>query len=336
MSSDSLIHALAGALGGIAAMSATYPLIFLSTRAAVETKKENKTTYEAVHDIITREGLTGLYSGLGSSLIGIAVTQGAYYFFYERTRASILDRKSGSKALSTLESMLAGLVAGSATAVISNPVWVIQTSQAVQTMEPSDSAGESASSKRATVIKKLGIWETIQHILSKGGLPAFWRGIGPALVLVTNPVLQYTVFEQLKNLLVLRRTAKLRAAGQRGPGTLTDIDFFFLGAISKLGKLRWSVYSLQHIFTLDSVATSITYPYIVIKSRLQAGHSSALRYKSALDGILTVIQEEGISGVYKGVGNKLIQSVLTAAILFVGQKRIYEMTKKALAPVLIK
>lgn len=68
--------------------------------------------------------------------------------------------------------------------------------------------------------------------------------------------------------------------------------------------------------------------YSVIKSRLQAGHSSALRYKSALDGILTVIQEEGISGVYKGVGNKLIQSVLTAAILFVGQKRIYEMTKK--------
>jgi hypothetical protein len=40
--SDSAIHALAGAAGGIAAMTATYPLIFLSTRAAVETKNEPK------------------------------------------------------------------------------------------------------------------------------------------------------------------------------------------------------------------------------------------------------------------------------------------------------
>jgi solute carrier family 25 (peroxisomal adenine nucleotide transporter), member 17 len=53
-----------------------------------------------------------------------------------------------------------------------------------------------------------------------------------------------------------------------------------------------------------------------------------MRYKSSLDGILTVIEEEGISGLYKGIGNKLVQSVLTAAILFACQKRIYEVIKK--------
>ena len=63
----------------------------------------------------------------------------------------------------------------------------------------------------------------------------------------------------------------------------------------------------------------------VVKSRLQAGHA---KYKSALDGILSIIKNEGIGGVYKGVGNKLLQSVLTAAILFVGQKKIYEVIKK--------
>lgn len=68
-------------------------MIFLSTRAAVETKNEKKvsgtmlvsqsayidpeqTTYEAVKDIVKREGVFGLYSGLGSSLWGIAVTNG--------------------------------------------------------------------------------------------------------------------------------------------------------------------------------------------------------------------------------------------------------------------
>lgn len=48
--------------------------------------------------------------------------------------------------------------------------------------------------------------------------------------------------------------------------------------------------------------------------------------------MLSIIKNEGVGGVYKGVGNKLLQSVLTAAILFVGQKKIYEVTKKVSIP----
>ncbi|EGN93068.1 hypothetical protein SERLA73DRAFT_190233 [Serpula lacrymans var. lacrymans S7.3] len=312
MPSDSTIHALAGATGGIVAMSATYPLIVLSTRAAVETKNESKPVYQAVLDIIKREGVLGLYSGLNSSLLGIAVTNGVYYYFYERSRGAILNSRAGSKALSTIESIIAGLIAGSATTIISNPIWVVQTSQAVHTVEyPS-----SDPSQAKTVVKKLGFVETIRNILAKDGVGAFWRGIGPALVLVINPVLQYTIFEQLKNMLIRTRTEKMRAAGLvAAVAVLSDWDFFFLGALSKL------------------VATSITYPYIVVKSRLQAGHAHALQYKSSLDGLLTILRDEGIQGLYKGIGSKVTQSVLTAAILFAGQRRIYELIKKALAPV---
>jgi len=200
------------------------------------------------------------------------------------------------------------LIAGSATTIIVNPIWVVQMSQAVQTVH------EEGTSSVLHATERLSLIQTVKFILKKGGIAAFWRGIGPALVLVINPIVQYTVFEQLKNRLIARRTARLRrrTGSSSVVGVLTDLDFFFLGALSKL------------------VATSATYPYIVIKSRLQAGHNSALRYKSSLDGILTVIKEEGVSGLYKGVGSKLTQSVLTAAILFAGQKRIYEITKATL------
>ena len=66
----------------------------------------------------------------------------------------------------------------------------------------------------------------------------------------------------------------------------------------------------------------------VIKSRLHAGDVNALKYKSSLDGLLAILREEGVQGLYKGMGSKLIQSVLTAAILFAGQRRIYEVTKE--------
>lgn len=86
---------------------------------------------------------------------------------------------------------------------------------------------------------------TVHDILSKNGVAGFWRGIGPALVLVINPVIQYTIFEQLKNLLVKRRTAKLRAHGlSKAVAVLSDWDYFFLGALSKLGE---SAFILCHL-----------------------------------------------------------------------------------------
>ncbi|KIJ20078.1 hypothetical protein PAXINDRAFT_166232 [Paxillus involutus ATCC 200175] len=306
--SDSAIHSLAGAAGGIVAMLATYPLVVLSTRAAVETKNDDKTIIQVGFDTVKREGVRGLYSGLNSSLVGIAVTNGVYYYFYERSRSIILDSRTGSKALSTLESILAGLIAGSATTIISNPIWVVQTSQAVQSAETN--LPDPSTSKP----RKLGAVKTIGKIISRDGLAGFWRGIGPALVLVINPIIQYTVFEQLKNALVKSRTAKMRANGQGSAvAVLGDWDFFLLGALSKL------------------VATGITYPYIVVKSRLQAGQVHAQRYKSSFEGLSTILKEEGLQGLYKGAGSKLLQSVLTAAILFAGQKRIYEVTKKAVS-----
>lgn len=156
-----------------------------------------------------------------------------YYYFYERSRGVVLSARAGSKGLNTLESMLVGLIAGSATTIISNPIWVVQTTQAVYSMnQESASAAAGEPSKQA---ERPGFVNTVQHILRKDGLTALWRGLGPALVLVINPIIQYTIFEQLKNFLVKSRTAKLRAGGAKtAVALLSDWDYFFLGALSKL------------------------------------------------------------------------------------------------------
>lgn len=178
-----------------------------------------------------------------------------YYYFYESSRGAILSSsfRSGGKGLSTIESMIAGFIAGSATTIISNPIWVIQTSQAIRTMDSPSSSSPSVTPdpsrplSRSKAPKKLSMLETIDFIIRKDGIGAFWRGLGPALVLVANPMLQYTVFEQLKNYLVRHRLNQMRtraAATTRGralavivaSAVLSDWDYFLLGAISKLSE----------------------------------------------------------------------------------------------------
>ena len=100
-----------------------------------------------------------------------------------------------------------------------------------------EATDSSPSTSTLQPVRKLSILQTVQQILATDGPLGFMRGVGPALVLVINPIIQYTVFEQLKNILVKRRTAKARTAGGATAAAvlLTDLDFFLLGALSKFG-----------------------------------------------------------------------------------------------------
>lgn len=75
MVSDGFVHACAGGAGGMIAMTATYPLVSISMRAAVEqSRAKQKSMLEAAQKIVKEEGVQGLYSGLSSSLLGISIT----------------------------------------------------------------------------------------------------------------------------------------------------------------------------------------------------------------------------------------------------------------------
>lgn len=308
MVSESLVHACAGGAGGLVAMTATYPLMAISTRAAVDrSRKPGESLVQAVRTVLAEEGLLGLYDGLGSSLLGIGVSNFVYYFFFEAARDFILTSKRLTRSttaalgtLTTLESIVAGLLAGSATAVASNPIWVVNTRQTVRTTR------RTSEGAAAPVLRRLSFLATLRSIVEKDGVRALWKGIGPALVLVTNPVLQYTAFEQLKTWVLASRAA---ARGRAQP--LRDWDYFWLGALSNL------------------IATGITYPQIVIKARQQAISNDADRPQRAnvWTAMTDVVHEEGLGGLYRGISSKLLQSILTAAILFASKERIYQMTK---------
>ncbi|TKW56997.1 Peroxisomal membrane protein PMP47A [Colletotrichum tanaceti] len=295
---DNVAHALAGAGGGLLSMALTYPLITLSTRAQVESKRADSAFLTAVQKIVAREGVSGLYSGLESALFGISVTNFVYYYWYEWTRAffEAAAEKAGraSKKLTTVESMMAGALAGSATVIITNPIWVVNTRMTTRSSANTEGKDEEAqTSKPKKAPSTIG---TLLALIKNEGPQALFSGVIPALVLVINPILQYTLFEQMKNTVEKKRR-------------VTPTIAFFLGALGKL------------------FATSVTYPYITVKSQMHvAGNGEKKEGMSRT--ISRVIREEGYAGLYKGIGPKVTQSVLTAAFLFAFKDVLYEQTIK--------
>ena len=133
-------------------------------------------------------------------------------------------------------------------------------------------------------------------LIREEGFAALWTGVAPALVLVINPVIQYTIFEQIKNYIQRRRK-------------LTPFDAFLIGALGKL------------------IATGSTYPYITLKARMQLRQSGTEQY-TFLSGFTKILKDEGVAGLYKGIGPKILQSVLTAALLFGFKEQLYVYTRR--------
>ena len=162
--------------------------------------------------------------------------------------------------------MLAGALAGSATVLITNPIWVVNTRMTAR--QSNDSSEPLLPGSPPARTRKPSTIATLVKLFREEGPTALFAGVLPALVLVINPILQYTIFEQLKTALAKRRRVLPR-------------DIFILGALGKLA------------------ATSITYPYITVKSRMHVATADSTK-ENMIESLRRIVREEGWKGLYKG------------------------------------
>jgi adenine nucleotide transporter 17 len=189
--------------------------------------------------------------------------------------------------------MIAGAIAGSATVIITNPIWVVNTRVTTRKQDHEHDVEKGRPQRKAANPSTIG---TLMALLKNEGPQALFSGVLPALVLVINPILQYTLFEQMKNYVEKRRK-------------VTPTVAFFLGALGKL------------------FATTVTYPYITVKSRMHvAAHGT--KKEGMSETLKRIVSDEGTPGLYKGIVPKVTQSVLTAALLFAFKDVLYEQTVK--------
>lgn len=169
-----------------------------------DTTERYTSTLDAIRKITAKSGLSGLYAGLPGSLLGVASTNFAYFYWYTIVR-SFYQRRTNTTNLSTAVELSLGAVAGALAQLFTIPVAVVTTRQ-----QTTPVGG-----------KQLGLIDTAKEVIREDGYTGLWRGLKASLVLVVNPAITYGSYQRFKDILYPNKKS------------LSMLESFILGALSK-------------------------------------------------------------------------------------------------------
>lgn len=295
-------NAVAGTVAGLTSVVALHPLDIVRTRFQVHDGRDPllpkyRSTLNAVLMITRTEGLRGLYAGLVPAVVGSSLSWGMYFFFYNNVK--VQNKLWSGEELGAGLHLISAAEAGALVCVLTNPVWLVKTRLQLQ-------APRHGSHKPYS-----GFMNALRLIVRDEGWCALYKGLGPSLLLVSHGSLQFMAYEEGRKFVSkLRGRTKVEDNGATDT-SLKPVDFVVLGALSKV------------------FATSITYPYQVIRARVQQRPSSGgiAKYTSSLHAFRETIRYEGVLGLYKGIVPNFLKNVPASSVTFLVYETMLKMLK---------
>ncbi|CAK9817876.1 Mitochondrial carrier protein Rim2 [Anthophora plagiata] len=130
--------------------------------------------------------------------------------------------------------------------------------------------------------------ECVERIYRQSGVMGFYKGIMASYIGISETVIHFVIYEAVKTSLATYRTSNERK-------TLRDfIEFMAAGSFSK------------------TIASTVAYPHEVARTRLR---EEGTKYQTFWQTLRTVYTEEGIHGLYRGLGTHLIRQIPNTAII---------------------
>uniref|UniRef100_A0A4X1VWA4 Solute carrier family 25 member 17 n=1 Tax=Sus scrofa TaxID=9823 RepID=A0A4X1VWA4_PIG len=201
------------------------------------------------------------------------------------------NRTYGFRAVLRKPGPRRGRSRGVVNVLLTTPLWVVNTRLKLQ--------GAKFRNEDIVPTNYSGIIDAFHQIIRDEGISALWNGTFPSLLLVFNPAIQFMFYEGLKRQLLKKRMK------------LSSLDVFIIGAIAK------------------AIATTVTYPMQTVQSILRFGRhrlNPENRTLGSLRNVLYLLHQRvrrfGIMGLYKGLEAKLLQTVLTAALMFLVYEKL--------------
>lgn len=320
-------HATAGSIGAATSNLVTYPLALIVTRLQIQRSLHRECTepaeggYRSLGDAIAKiyeseDGFAGFYAGLVPDTIKTIADSFLFFLAYNYLRQTRLKARGPStKHLPVVDELAVGFVAGAFSKLWTTPIAnVVTRQQAASIMSRSQHPQDKKSSIRSVVLK----------IRSEKGIQGFWSGYSASLILTLNPSITFLLFETLKRLFIHRRKRS------NPPPQAT----FLIAAISK------------------TIASTITYPFSLAKSRAQAPsktsegkdtegkgtaetvdeetRSAAWKSKTrttsnVFSTILQIARTEGLGGLYEGLSGEVLKGFFSHGFTMLVKQAVHRL-----------
>lgn len=295
-------HAVAGAAGSAVSNVATYPLKLIVTRLqmqrlAARKKKptsdtkdaDQKTGYASIQDAAQKiyrneGGIRGFFTGVGDDTWKTIADSFLFFLAYTILRQRRLNAKAGSNGKKRAVLPILDELAIGVLAGAFSKLWTTPLANIVTRKQTAalDDPSKPISTKQVAA-----------QIKAEKGFVGFWSGYSESLVLTLNPSITFFLNELLKYLLLPRHKRN------NPPAAVT----FLIAAVSK------------------SVASAITYPVSLTKTRVQADSSSREGTKPSnafsfnlFTSLQSIAAEEGISALYDGLFGEVVKGFLSHGI----------------------
>ncbi len=298
-----LLHFAAGWLAASVSAVLLSPLEVLKTRqqSSLRSLSAGMRVDQMLMGIVRAEGFVGLYRGLVPTLLGVGPTRAIFFGGYSFLKQGLESRGIGGAPEQHSSSMhlLAASLASMASVTITSPVWVVKTRLQLQSAAPASPSPQHYS----------GVWDAFRKIHASEGPGAFFRGLSASYLGVIETSLQFVLYGHLKSYIIAQRLQAMPPAAREGR------------SLAELHALAYSGASSFWTSALTKfVVAIITYPHEVLRTRMRevtvvAGQRETQRYRSVLQTASLVLREEGIKGLYGGMGVHLLRTVPNAAIL---------------------
>lgn len=291
LSFQNLVHAISGTLGGAFSISLLFPFETVRTRLQVDDRRQSKLSVRVIRDLIQEEGWQSLYRGWQSLLVSLSITNFVYFYFFYGFRShnwsSSGDHLTASKVHQNVFSdLIIGIMAGALAVLVSNPFWVVNSRLKLQGVKLVGASPRPLPKDTAY----RGVTDCFVKLAKNEGVLALWSGLFSSLVLVTNPAINFMIYEALKrNILPVLQNFVSESS-----------LYFCFGGFAKL------------------VATIITYPIQVAQTRARTGIETSSKLHRAT-------KWQRLSFWFRGLESKLVQTVLTSALMLLTYEHIKAM-----------
>ncbi|KAB0793055.1 hypothetical protein PPYR_12675 [Photinus pyralis] len=173
--------------------------------------------------------------------------------------------------------ILSASCAGFMACTLTNPIWFVKTRLQLDLNKDN----------------RITVKQCVAQIYRKSGIKGFYKGITASYMGISETIIHFVIYEAVKAKLIEHRLKNVQNYDTT-KNYRDFLEFMVAGGLSK------------------TIASCMAYPHEVARTRLREEGNKYHRFWQTLG---LVAKEEGIRGVYRGLGTQLVRQIPNTAIM---------------------